>query len=174
VALEGRDHLESVPWRNSKTDQTEQHKICHVFIMTGADPNTRWLNGCIALDAKGFIKTGPDLSPENLSAAQWRLTHPPHLLETTLPQEFSRWARAQSRSLWFIKYFRSKRDLTARCSLSVIEVLAISILITIVLMLTSCFVTATTGRNQKTNGTENVAYSRSRGLVLSRHKYKHQ
>ena len=34
--------------------------------MTGADPNTRWLDGCVALDNKGFIKTGPDLLPENL------------------------------------------------------------------------------------------------------------
>lgn len=35
VALEGDDHLESVRWRNSKTGQTEQHKIRHVFIITG-------------------------------------------------------------------------------------------------------------------------------------------
>ena len=34
--------------------------------MTGADPNTRWLDGCIALNNKGFIKTGPDLSAEDL------------------------------------------------------------------------------------------------------------
>ena len=34
--------------------------------MTGADPNTRWLDGCIDLDNKGFVKTGPDLSQENL------------------------------------------------------------------------------------------------------------
>ena len=73
VALEGDDHLQSVRWRNSQTGQTEEHKINHVFVMTGAAPNTRWLNGCVALDAKGFIKTGPDLSPENLSAARWPL-----------------------------------------------------------------------------------------------------
>jgi thioredoxin reductase (NADPH) len=89
VALEGGDHLESVRWRNSKTDQTEHHKIYRVFIMTGADPNTSWLNGCIALDAKGFIKTGPDLSPENLKAARWPLARPPYLLETSLPGVFA-------------------------------------------------------------------------------------
>jgi thioredoxin reductase (NADPH) len=88
LGLEGGDYLESVRWRNSKTDQTEHHKICRVFIMTGADPNTRWLDGCIALDAKGFIKTGPDLSPENLSATHWPLTRPPFLLETSLPGVF--------------------------------------------------------------------------------------
>jgi thioredoxin reductase (NADPH) len=85
VALEGGDHLESVRWRNSQTGKTEEHKTSHVFVMTGAAPNTHWLDGCVALDAKGFIKTGPDLSPENLSAARWPLARPPYLLETSLP-----------------------------------------------------------------------------------------
>ena len=89
VAVEGKDHLESVYWRNSQTGQTEKHEISHLFIMTGADPNTRWLNGCIALDDKGFIKTGPDLSPDNLSAAGWPLTRQPYLLETSLPGVFA-------------------------------------------------------------------------------------
>jgi thioredoxin reductase (NADPH) len=57
--------------------------------MTGADPNTHWLNGCIALDDKGFIKTGPELSPENLSTADWLLMRPPYLLETSLPGVFA-------------------------------------------------------------------------------------
>jgi thioredoxin reductase (NADPH) len=89
VVLEGGDHLELVRWRNSQTGQTEEHKISHVFIMTGADPNTHWLNGCIVLDSKGFIKTGPDLLPENLSAAGWPLTRQPYLLETSLPGIFA-------------------------------------------------------------------------------------
>jgi thioredoxin reductase (NADPH) len=89
VALEGGDHLEFVRWRNSQTGQTEEHKIRHIFVMTGADPNTRWLDGCVALDDKGFIKTGPDLSPENLSAAGWSLTRQPYLLETSLPGVFA-------------------------------------------------------------------------------------
>jgi thioredoxin reductase (NADPH) len=89
VALEGVDRLEYVRWRNSQTGQSEEHKISHVFVMTGADPNTTWLNGCVALDAKGFIKTGPDLSPENLSASRWPLARHPYLLETSLPGVFA-------------------------------------------------------------------------------------
>lgn len=89
VALEGDDHLDSVHWRNGQTGQIEQHKIRHVFIMTGANPNTRWLNGCVALDAKGFIKTGTDLSPENLRVSGWPLTRQPFLLETSLPNVFA-------------------------------------------------------------------------------------
>jgi len=57
--------------------------------MTGADPNTRWLDGCIALDDKGFIKTGPELLPETLTAAAWPLTRQPYLLETSLPGFFA-------------------------------------------------------------------------------------
>jgi thioredoxin reductase (NADPH) len=90
VAVEGRgNHINYVYWRNSQTGQTEKHEISHIFVMTGADPNTSWLDGCIALDDKGFIKTGPDLSSENLSAAGWPLMRQPYLLETSLPSVFA-------------------------------------------------------------------------------------
>jgi thioredoxin reductase (NADPH) len=89
VAVEGSDHLNSVYWRNNQTGKTEKHEIRHIFVMTGADPNTGWLNGCIALDSKGFINAGPDLLPENLSAAGWPLARQPYLLETSLPGVFA-------------------------------------------------------------------------------------
>lgn len=57
--------------------------------MAGAVPNTGWLNGCVALDPKGFIKTGPDLSQDDLAQAKWPLPRPPHLLETSLPGVFA-------------------------------------------------------------------------------------
>ena len=37
-------------------------------MMTGANPNTDWLEDCLALDEKGFVKTGPDLPPSDLAA----------------------------------------------------------------------------------------------------------
>jgi thioredoxin reductase (NADPH) len=89
VKFAGGDHLESVRWRNNQTGQIEDQNIRHVFVMMGADPNSRWLDGCVALDPKGFIKMGPDLSPENLSAAGWPLARQPHLLETSLPGVFA-------------------------------------------------------------------------------------
>lgn len=89
VTLEGGDHLESVYWRNNQSGETEKHEISHVFIMTGADPNTHWLNGCMILDDKGFIKTGSDLLPDNLSASGWPLIRQPYLLETSLPGVFA-------------------------------------------------------------------------------------
>jgi thioredoxin reductase (NADPH) len=87
--LEGRDHLERVYWRNNKTGSVSTYNIRHVFLMTGAVPNTRWLQGCVVLDQKGFIKTGPDLSREELLSAHWPLSRPPYLLETSLPGVFA-------------------------------------------------------------------------------------
>src|SRR5258708_34166624 len=85
VGLEGVDHLERVTWRNTQTGKIEKKNVAHLFVMTGADPNTSWLSGCVVLDNKGFIKTGPDLSPEELTGAHWPLSRRPYLLETSLP-----------------------------------------------------------------------------------------
>ena len=89
VDLEGGDRLERVRWKNTATGAVETGNIGHVFVMTGAVPNTDWLEGCVALDPKGFIKTGPALSPDDLVAARWPLSRPPHLLETSLPGVFA-------------------------------------------------------------------------------------
>jgi thioredoxin reductase (NADPH) len=78
-----------VRWRNSQTGKTETHDIRHVFVMTGADPNSGWLNGCLCLDDNGFIKTGPDLETEDLGKAEWPLPRRPYLLETSLPGVFA-------------------------------------------------------------------------------------
>ena len=82
-SLEGNSHLERVRFRNVKTGASELHKIGHLFLMTGANPNTGWLNGCLELDDKQFIKTGADLGPE------WPLPRDPHLLETSVPGIFA-------------------------------------------------------------------------------------
>ena len=60
-ALEGDTHLKRVLLHNTKTGTSETRDIQHVFMMTGADPNTEWLRGSLALDAKGFIKTGVEV-----------------------------------------------------------------------------------------------------------------
>jgi thioredoxin reductase (NADPH) len=89
VALDGSDRLERVSLRDRQTGNVEVQNIRHVFVMAGAVPNTVWLKGCVTLDATGFIKTGPDLSPEELAAAKWPLSRAPHLLETSLPGVFA-------------------------------------------------------------------------------------
>jgi thioredoxin reductase (NADPH) len=88
-AAEGDFHLERVRWRDVANGTTVTRDIRHVFVMTGATPATSWLEGCVALDEHGFIRTGTDLSPEDLATMQWPLQRDPHLLETTLPGVFA-------------------------------------------------------------------------------------
>jgi thioredoxin reductase (NADPH) len=83
VALDGKSGLECIRWRDGKTGATETHEIRHLFLMTGADPNTGWLQGCVALDRKQFIRTGAD------TGADWPLPRHPYLLETSLPGVFA-------------------------------------------------------------------------------------
>ena len=88
VALDGGSELERVTWRDNTTGQLSTHDIRHVFIMAGAAPRTDWLQGCLALDDKGFIVTGRDL---DLAARHkvWPLARPPQMLETSLPGVFA-------------------------------------------------------------------------------------
>ena len=88
VALEGDGHLERVRWRDG-TGAVSSHNIKHVFLMTGAEANTGWLNSRVTLDAKGFIKTGQDLTREDLAAGRWPLERSPYLLETSRPGVFA-------------------------------------------------------------------------------------
>ncbi len=89
IGLEGDTHLERVTWRDNTNGATETCDIRHVFLMTGAAPSTQWLGGCVVLDEKGFIKTGSDLTREDLAQAGWPLARSPHLLETSLPGVFA-------------------------------------------------------------------------------------
>jgi thioredoxin reductase (NADPH) len=84
-ALEGDTHLERVRWCDKNTGKAETHSIRHIFLMTGASPNTQWLDGCVALDEKGFVRTGSDLTEDDLVKFEWPLERHPYLLETSRP-----------------------------------------------------------------------------------------
>jgi thioredoxin reductase (NADPH) len=58
TALDGDTALRQLTWTNRATGASETRKIANMFVMIGAEPNTDWLNGCLDLDSKGFIKTG--------------------------------------------------------------------------------------------------------------------
>jgi thioredoxin reductase (NADPH) len=72
-----------VRWRNQQTGESESRGMGHLFLMTGANPNTAWLQGCLALDDKQFIKTGAELQDG------WPLPRAPYLLKTSLPGVFA-------------------------------------------------------------------------------------
>jgi thioredoxin reductase (NADPH) len=89
VALEGGRQLERVQWRDNRTGETTWRDIRHVFVMTGAVPASRWLDGCVALDDKGFVLTGNEIPRESLAGARRLSTRSPYLLETSLPGVFA-------------------------------------------------------------------------------------
>ncbi len=88
-AVEGDGHLTAVRVRNGSGG--EMHVATPaLFMFIGADANTGWLNGCVDLDAKGFVLTGPQLSRETVDTPNWAaVKRPPFLLETSLPGVFA-------------------------------------------------------------------------------------
>ena len=88
VALEGEGRLERVTWQHLDTGERKTRPIANLFLMTGADPHTDWLEGCLVLDEKKFVKTGADLGAEDLAGARWALPRRPYLMETSIPGVF--------------------------------------------------------------------------------------
>ena len=88
TALEGTDQLERVTWK-TVGKEPEVHDIGHVFLMMGALPCTGWLNSCIALNDKGFVRTGSDLHDADLSATDWNSGRHPEFFESSIPGIFA-------------------------------------------------------------------------------------
>jgi thioredoxin reductase (NADPH) len=88
--LAGIDHLEEAMWTDKTTQISARVPVHHVFVMTGASPNTAWLGDCMALDEKGFVLTGPDLDLTTGSGGDraWPLSRSPQRLESSLPGVF--------------------------------------------------------------------------------------
>lgn len=91
IDVRGDESLESVSWANRAVAQETSQPIRHLFVMTGASPNTDWLRGCVALDSNGFVLTGRDLplAPRSGDTPSWPMSRPPQLFETSLPGVFA-------------------------------------------------------------------------------------
>jgi len=68
TALAGDTYLRQVTLTNRNSGASRAHPIANLFLMIGAEPNTEWLNGCLALDAKGFVRTGRDAEDKALAS----------------------------------------------------------------------------------------------------------
>jgi thioredoxin reductase (NADPH) len=62
IALDGdrANGLQGVTFRCRTTGGEHHCDLNHLFLFIGADPNTDWLDGCVDLDAKGFVVTGSE------------------------------------------------------------------------------------------------------------------
>jgi thioredoxin reductase (NADPH) len=88
TGLDGDTQLQCVTWIDKTSGKSSAHDIRHLFIMTGASPRTDWLEGCVALDDKGFIVTGRDVDVSKW-ASKWPLGRSPQMLETSIPGVFA-------------------------------------------------------------------------------------
>ena len=88
TALHGDESLRKVTWRRDGA-APETRDIGHVFLMTGAVPNTGWLEGCVELDDKKFVRTGASFARDELAGGGWPLARAPYLLETSTPGVFA-------------------------------------------------------------------------------------
>lgn len=91
VGLDGGSDLEKVSWDSKLDGQVRSAQVHHLFVMTGASPNTDWLQGSVALDEKGFVLTGRELpmAVGQDQSSPWPLTRPPQMLESSLPGVFA-------------------------------------------------------------------------------------
>ena len=60
VALEGNasSGLTGATFRYRPDGRQASRALHHLFLFIGADPNSAWLEGCVAMDNKGFVVTG--------------------------------------------------------------------------------------------------------------------
>jgi len=78
------DHLTGLVLENKQTGERETVGASRMCCFIGATPRTKWLDGVVARDDRGFILTGPDMR----DVVGWTLDRPPHHLETSVPGVF--------------------------------------------------------------------------------------
>jgi thioredoxin reductase (NADPH) len=88
TAVHGTEHLEGLTLRDSSSGQTQRVDAQFLFIFIGAAPLTSWLDGVVTRDNRGFVITGPDLSPGGGLPSGWPLDRAPYHLESSLPGVF--------------------------------------------------------------------------------------
>jgi thioredoxin reductase (NADPH) len=89
TSLSGGNHLETIEVTNNRTNEKREFQTRHLFVFTGADPKTQWLPKQVIRDKNGFIKTGLDLTEEDLASAGWPLARRPYFLESSVPGVFA-------------------------------------------------------------------------------------
>ena len=70
--------LQGATVRNRTSGAARHLPLRHLFMFIGAAPNTAWLDGCVALDEKGYVLTGQDQAGSALCS-----------LQTSLPRVFA-------------------------------------------------------------------------------------
>jgi thioredoxin reductase (NADPH) len=84
----GEDHLQRLVLSDRTSGEKQTVTAGSMFVFIGAAPRTEWLDGVVARDARGFVKTGPDLVVEGQRPRGWPLDRDPYHLESSVPGVF--------------------------------------------------------------------------------------
>ena len=88
--LVGEDHLDGIVVEDNRSGVRRTLAAQALFVFIGADANTRWLEGAVELDERGFVLTGAALDRSLLEGGGWQdRSREPFLLETSLPGVFA-------------------------------------------------------------------------------------
>lgn len=80
----GDGRLEWLTLQDNATGDRADVEAAGLFILIGAEPRTEWLPDRIERDARGFVVTGADVSPD-----RWPLDRAPMPFETSMPGVFA-------------------------------------------------------------------------------------
>jgi len=81
--------LDLLTLRDVDTGRRETLDAGGLFVLIGAEPNTRWLPDEVERDEWGYVLTGADLLHEGAMRDTWPLDRPPQILETSMPRVFA-------------------------------------------------------------------------------------
>jgi len=84
----GDGHLERLVLSDRETGEKRSVDADAMFVFIGAAPRTEWLDGVVARDARGFVRTGPDLVVDGKRPSGWPLERDPYHLESSVPGVF--------------------------------------------------------------------------------------
>ncbi len=87
--LHGDERLEAVTVERTAAGRFDDIELTGLFCFIGAVPSTSWLAGCLATDAKGFLRTDRDLTPTDLGEEWAALGREPLPYETSIPGIFA-------------------------------------------------------------------------------------
>jgi len=90
VAASGKAHLEAIVVKNLRTNEFLTHQTEALFVLIGADAQTRMLPGDLIRDADGYVCTGREMQDFSLQVRRtWPLDRDPYMLETSVPGIFA-------------------------------------------------------------------------------------
>jgi len=86
VEVAGTEHVEEIRLENVDTGEEETREASALFVFVGAVPHSAFLEDTVAMNDRGFIYTGSDVTT---FTSDWSLSRDPYPLETSAPGVFA-------------------------------------------------------------------------------------